>query len=97
VQRDRAGNHGTERDDQAARVVTGNIVVARVRDEIIGNNVDRAVRQHGRRRGGGDHHCDQRARNHGHCCVASGLLPPRPPSNAGRLGALRQAFRKALP
>ena len=60
------GDHGGERGDQPARAVTGNVVVAGVRDQIVGNDVNRTVRHHGRGRGSGDHQCDQRAGNDGH-------------------------------
>lgn len=78
VQRDRAGDHGGDRDDQATRVVTRNIVVARMRDQVVGNDVDRAVRHHGRRGGSGDDQRDERAGNDGHWCAHSGPLPSPP-------------------
>jgi len=71
VQRDRTGDYGGDRDDQPARVVTGNIVVACVRDQIVGNDVNRAVRHHGRGGGSGDDQCDERAGNDGHWCAHS--------------------------
>jgi len=88
AQRDHTGNHRGEHGDQSPRVVTGNVVVARMRDQIVGNDVNRTVRRHGRGGGSGDHQCDERPRNDGHWCVHSGPLPPPP-----REAALRhQAF-----
>jgi len=66
VQRDCAGDDGRERHDDAARVVDGDVVVARVRDQIVGNDVDRAVRRHGSGSSSSDDQCDERARGDGH-------------------------------
>ena len=77
VQRDDTGDNGGDRDDQPARVVIGNVVVARVRDQVVGDDVNRTVRHHGGGGGGGDHQCDERARNDGHWCAHSAPSPPR--------------------
>jgi hypothetical protein len=78
VQSDRTGDHGGDRDDQPARIVTGNVVVARVRDKIVGNDVYRTVRHDGRGGSSSDHQCDKRARNDGHWCAHSSPLPLPP-------------------
>ncbi len=78
VQSDRTGDQRGDRDDQPARVVTGNVVVARVRDKIVGDDVNRTVRHDGRGGGSSDHQRDQRARNDGHWCADSGPLPLPP-------------------
>jgi len=95
VQSERTGDHGGDRDDQSARVVTGNVVVARVRDKIVGNDVDRTVRHDGRGGGSGDHQCVKRARNDGHWCAHSGPLPlPPRERDLGTSPVRRQAFRR---
>jgi hypothetical protein len=54
-----------------------------VRDEIIGNDVDRAVRNHGRSGGRGDYQCEERARDGGHWRLDSAPWAPAPRQIAG--------------
>lgn len=58
--------------------MTGNVVVAGVRDQVVRNDVNRAVRDHGSGGGSGDDQCDERAGNDGHWCAHSGPLPSPP-------------------
>ena len=78
AQRDRDGDQGDERDADPARVVAGNVVVARMCDQIVGDDVNRAVRQHRRGCGGGDDQCYERAKSGRHWPVHSRPLPLRP-------------------
>ena len=83
AQRDHTSEQRGERDDEPARVVTGHVVIARVRDQIVGNDVNRSVGHHSRGGGSGDHQRDERARDDGHRCLRSG--PLLPPPRGGRL------------
>ena len=60
VQRYRTRDYRGDHADEPARGVTGNVIVARMGNQIVGDNVDRRVRYEGRESGRGDHQRDER-------------------------------------
>lgn len=84
MQGDDTGKQRGDRNDQSARVVAGNVVVARMRDQKVSDNVDRPVRDHCRGRGRGDYQSEKRTRNAGHVMRAFGPFASRASRDRGK-------------
>jgi hypothetical protein len=84
MQGDDTGEQSGDGDDEPARVVARNVVVACMRDQKVSNNVDRPVRNHGRGRGRGDYQCEERTRSAGHLMRAFGVARARPSAQMRR-------------
>lgn len=66
MQRNNAGDDGGDYNHKPARGMTRNVVVARVRDQVVGDDVNRSVRHHRRRGSSGDHQRNKRSRSERH-------------------------------
>jgi hypothetical protein len=66
MQRQHTRDDGSNRTHETTRGVSRNVVVARVRDEIVGDDINRPVRYHGRGGRSGDHQRNERSKSDRH-------------------------------
>lgn len=98
MQGDDTGEQSGDGDDEPARVVARNVVVACMRDQKVSDNVDRPVRNDGRGRGRGDYQCEKRTSSAGHLMRAFEPFAPRASRDPNhRLVAPRFSVARARP